>query len=329
VLESARLPQVFTPSTVAGQGWDGSSRRQATKSRGVSQHRKISCGVAVGVYDKHPEPFLERLHQDNSSVPGQEIYCAGFELQEWRCTQFAQDLVAWLPDYGLIEEELRVHHGNAYEKLRQAALRVYTSEKYKKRGEAGEIALHAVCRTFFKTIPISPRVFYKSSSNDVVKSFDLVHARFPSKDSFEVWLGESKLYDDRIDAVSEAIKSVKDHIDRGFLTNQKLILGPQIPKSTPQYEKIVQIFATQATLDKFLEAAVFVVGILATSDAIQSATSIDKKYKDSTVAEIADLAKKITDSGLCKKIKIVLIYIPLKNKDQLVDAFDQKLKGLQ
>jgi uncharacterized protein DUF1837 len=34
-------------------------------------------------------------------------------------------------------------------------------EKYKNRGEAGEIALHAICRDYFDTMPISPRVFYK------------------------------------------------------------------------------------------------------------------------------------------------------------------------
>lgn len=35
--------------------------------------------------------------------------------------------------------------------------------------------LHAVCRDFFGTIPIAPRVFYLTSSNDVVKSFDMAH----------------------------------------------------------------------------------------------------------------------------------------------------------
>ncbi len=187
----------------------------------------------MSVYDFKPDRFLEQRHSDPKQSPKRDVYCAGFELAQWRCVPLAYHLVEWLPDYALAEDELRTHHGNAFVKLRQAAVRVYTSKKYEFRGEAGEIALHAICRDYFNTIPISPRVFFKSTSNDVIKSFDLVHARFPKDKPFEIWLGESKLYDDASAAISSAISSIKDHIDKGFLTNQKLLLGPQIPKSTP------------------------------------------------------------------------------------------------
>jgi Cap4 SAVED domain len=185
----------------------------------------------MALYDTKPDRFLECRYSVKTANPNVEIYCAGFELNTWRAAPFAYHLVEWLPDYALPEEELQaINHANAVVKLRQAAIRVYTSDKYKKRGEAGEIALHAICRDFFDTIPISPRVFYKSTSNDVIKSFDLVHARFPKNQPFEIWLGESKLYTNPADAMTDAIKSINDHIDRGFLTSQKLLLGPQIPK---------------------------------------------------------------------------------------------------
>lgn len=283
----------------------------------------------MSAYDVHPKPFLERLHQKSDTNPEEELYCAGFELEEWRCNQFADDLIGWLPDYGLAEEELKVDHANAYQKLKQAAARVYSSPKYKMRGEAGEIALHAICRTFFKTIPISPRVFYKSASNDAIKSFDLVHARFPVGSKLELWLGESKLYKDRNAAVAAAIESIEDHIEQGFLTNQKIILGPQIPKTTPKYDELIAIFESQASLDKLLEAAVFVVGILATSDAIQTAKSISEKYKTEAITELGKLAEKLSASGLCIKVRLVLIYVPLRDKDQFVAAFDARLKSLQ
>ncbi|MFX8000731.1 Hachiman antiphage defense system protein HamA, partial [Acinetobacter baumannii] len=87
-----------------------------------------------------------------------------------------------------------------------------------------EIALHAICREYFGTIPVAPRVFYKSSSNDPVKSFDLVHARFPSPETFQIWLGEAKFYADGPQAIAAAIASIKSHIERGFLTREKLLL---------------------------------------------------------------------------------------------------------
>jgi len=124
--------------------------------------------------------------------------------------------------------------------MEEAAARVYISEAYQTRGEVGEIALHVVCRDFFGTIPISPRVFYKSASNDVVKAFDMVHARFNSKGEFKIWLGESKIYEDGVSAAADAVKSIGAHIDNGFLTNEKILLGSQVPESTPNYAKVVQ-----------------------------------------------------------------------------------------
>jgi hypothetical protein len=283
----------------------------------------------MSVYTLPTEAFLEQIFCTAEENPDQELHCAGFELQEWRCTQLANYLISWLPDYGLAEEELQFDHVNAYEKLRQAAARVYTSEKYKDRGEAGEIALHAICRNHFKTIPISPRVFYKSSSNDVIKSFDMVHARFPGESKFEIWLGESKLFKDRDDALSEAIQSIKKHIDQGFLTNQKLLIGPQIPKSVPHHDEIRELFKSGVSLDKLLSTAVFVVGILANSDAIQPAKSSDQEYRSKVKLELSKLAAKLANSGLCATLKLVLIYVPLKDKNLLVEAFDKKLKGLQ
>lgn len=280
-------------------------------------------------YSHKPRRFLERLYFDESGNPVDNICCAGFELQAWRCVPFAEHLIEWLPEYALPEDELNVTHANIYVKLKKAAVRVYTSEKYKKRGEAGEITLHAICRDYFDTLPISPRVFYKSASNDVVKAFDMVHARFPAAGGVELWLGESKLYTDTKQAISEALKSVKEHLEQGFLKEQKLLIGPQIPKSTPRYQELMELFEPQTSLDKFISAGVFVIGILSNSDACEAAQRIDDAYKTALNTEFAGLKDSLTKSGLTKNIRVVLLYVPLADKDGLVTAFDTKLKGLQ
>lgn len=283
----------------------------------------------MGVYDHKPKRFLERLFFDEAGNPKQKICCAGFELEAWRCKPFASHLVEWLPEYALPEEELHVNHGNIYVKLQRAAIRVYTSPRYEKRGEAGEIAIHAICREFFETVPISPRVFYKTTSNDVIKAFDMVHARFPPSGGVELWLGESKLYEDTASAITDAIGSVSQHIEKGFLESQKLFLGPQIPKATPHYEELLELFQPQTSLDKFLASAVFVVGILSDSKAAKLAKKIDDGYLVALKRELAGISKKMEASGLAEKIRIALLYVPLATKAELVTAFDSKLKGLQ
>lgn len=283
----------------------------------------------MNVYDNKPERFLEHLHRAAVGSFSSELLCAGFEMGHWRCKPLAFHLAEWLPDYALPEEELRVNHGNILQKMNQAAIRVYTSEKYQKRGEAGEIALHAICRDFFGTIPISPRVFYKSASNDVVKAFDMVHARVPEGAPIEIWLGESKLWEDGSDAIADAISSIRKHIEAGFLSNEKLLVGPQIPKTTPRYPEIIEIFKKQTSLDALLKSAVFAVGILCDSGAARAARQRDPAYLEGTKRELALLSEAVSASGLPGTLRILLVYVPLAGKAELVKAFDERLKGLQ
>lgn len=233
----------------------------------------------------------------------------------------------WIADYALIEDDLKVNHTNMYVRLKQAAARVYTSEKYQSRGELGEIILHAICRDFFKTIPLAPRVFYLTASNDVVKSFDMAHVKYTDENELELWLGEAKLYKKPIEAITSAIASVQAHIDAGFLKNQKLLLGPQISKNIPRYDEIRSLLSDKTSLDKLFSSAVFPICIACDSKAVNEHTAHTKLYIESIKKEITTLQVKLADSDLPSKIRIMLIYVPLKSKTALAAAFDKKLKS--
>jgi hypothetical protein len=70
-----------------------------------------------------------------------------------------------------------------------------------------------------------------------------------------------------------------------------LLLGPQIPKTTPRYDELM--------------------------------------YLDGAKKELLALSESLSSSGLTSKLRIVLIYIPLAGKAELVQAFDARLKVLQ
>lgn len=280
-------------------------------------------------YANLPERLLTCLYNSKDEVDGQALYCAGFELQKWRCDALAAHIMEWIADYALVEEELNVSHANMYVRLRQAAIRIYTSDKYQKRGEVGEITLHAICRDFFKTIPFAPRVHYLTASNDVVKSFDMVHVRYMDEGTFELWLGEAKFYKDSEEAITSAIESVRTHIDSGFLKSEKLLLGPQISKDIPHYEEIRALFSQNTSLDKLFETAVFPICIASDSDAVAKHKKHDPQYIAAVQAELTKLQQKLKASGLPEKIRVMLIYVPLGSKDALAAAFDKLLKGLQ
>lgn len=278
-------------------------------------------------YEIAPKCILIRITESNERL---ESYCAGFELSEWRCSGFADNLIEWIIDYSLKSDELRdTNHANTFVRLKQAASRVYTSEKYERRGEVGEIAAHAVCRTYFNTIPVAARVNYLSASNDPVKAFDLVHVRYVGDGDIELWLGEAKFFKDRNDAIKDAITSIKGHITAGFLRNEKLLLGPQVSNDIPYSGRIKNLLSAESSLDDLIASAVFPVLIAANSDATATHVSASDDYSAEVDAEMKALWGTLKASGLTEKIRIKLIYVPLGDKDSLNKAFDERLKGLQ
>lgn len=279
-------------------------------------------------YALKPNALFKRLDGQPPLVD-YHAYCVGFECEAWRCDAYADHLMDWIIDYALKAEELKtLTHVNSYVRLKEAAARIYKSEHYETRGEVGEISIHAICRGFFDTIPFAPRVFYLTSSNEVVKSFDMVHVRYLSDDDLELWLGEAKFYKSRSAAVASAITSVKAHIDKGFLKNEKLLLGPQVSTAIPSYDKIRQLLSQEESLDTLFNKAVFPIFIATDSSAVNQHKSVTAGYVSEVAKELASLADAVAESGLAQKIKLMLIYVPLKSKDDLAAAFDKRLKGL-
>lgn len=262
-----------------------------------------------------------------------EAYCAGFELSEWWCDGLADNLIEWIVDYALKSDERNsLDSTNSYVRLRQAAARVYTSPKYERRGEVGEIAAHAICRKYFGTIPVAPRLNYLSASNDPVKAFDLVHVRYTGAiddNDVELWLGEAKFFKDRNAAIRDAIISIRSHIMKGFLKNEKLLLGPQVSKDIPHSDKIKELLSSEVSLDQLIKQAVFPVLIAANSDATSKHSHPNEAYTEEVQTEMSELWAKLHASGLTNQIKLFLIYVPLGDKDKLNSAFDKRLKGLQ
>lgn len=270
---------------------------------------------------------MTELSYETDTIPATGLYSAGFELGVWRCDALADHLIEWMVEYALHEEELSVNHGNMYVRLKEAAARIYNSKHYEKRGEIGEIAMHAICRQFFNTIPLAPRVFYLTASNEVVKSFDLVHVGYNEKIP-ELWLGEAKFFEKGVDGARAAVQSLNTHLEAGFLRNEKLILGPQISRNVPMYQEIRDILSAKTSLDKLFETAIFPICIACDSAATVSAKNICEEYLESLKLEIEEMSKIIAKSELPKKVRLVLLHLPLGSKQNLANAFDARLRGI-
>jgi hypothetical protein len=278
-----------------------------------------------------PDPFLDARPLD--CEPGSQLscICPGFELRKWRYERLAGHLMDWLPDFAIRHDELpeKIRSTTDYRKLtEQSVERIYKTHKSDVRGEIGELLLHAICRQFSGTFPSVSKVYYKDSSNDVVKGFDLVHTRYnQSSDSLELWLGEAKFYKSATDAMNDAVKSIQKHLDSGFLTSEKILISNKVSSDTPGYSQLKKLFDKDTPLDQIFRR--LVIPILIAFDCDSTASYVDDtSYNEALSAEIKKLQRSLL-SKLPTDISIFCFYFPMATKDTLVAHFDSRLSGFR
>lgn len=256
------------------------------------------------------------------------VPCARFEDGEWRSRRLAHHLTDWLPEFVFRPDDLPSKIANTTEVrqlMERAVAHLYSAGAQSRRGELGELLLHVCCRQFFGTFPAVSKLFYKTSSNEVVKGFDLAHVRTTSGEH-EVWLGEAKFYRDGSRAIAEAIKSVRLHLERGFLKGEKIMLGGKISPSTPGYERLQWMFDVDTPLDEIFDR--IVVPILITFESNSCSRYRDEaNYETELETELVALDDRFSGHGI--PVSIMKIMLPMKSKAALQAEFDRRLGFLR
>ena len=276
-----------------------------------------------------PKPFLKSRFSQRDASQRLVCVCPGFELKRWRYERLAAHLMDWLPDFAIRHDDLpkKIESITEFRKLIEIATkRVYDTDKTANRGELGELLLHAICRQFSGTFPTISKVYYKTSSNEVVKGFDLVHTRYDrNTKELQLWLGEAKFYKDGARAVTDAIQSISKHLDAGFLTNEKILLGGKISKDTPGYSKLEWLFEKDTPLDKIFERLIIPI-LIAYNSNHTAAYNDDITYNKRVLAEIEAFQKRFKQK-LPNDLSVYCFYVPMDSKEALIRSFDKKLGG--
>lgn len=278
---------------------------------------------------QHPAEFLTvRVHTLEPSI-GLTGLCAGYEAGEWRCAQLANHLLEWLPEFALNHSEREgICSHNAVALIAQAAKTVYTSEKYQKRGEIGELLLHIGIRQVFKTIPVISKYFYKDSGNDTVKGFDAVHV-IASDETLELWLGEVKFYKDINSAIKDVVKELAAHTKRDYLRSEFAAITNKIDDSWPYAKKLGKLLHKSTSLDEVFDSLCIPVFLTYESPTIASYAAVTKEFKEDFDQEVKHYHSTFLKQPLPTNIKIHLFLFPMKLKDALLQEFDKRLKACQ
>ena len=255
--------------------------------------------------------------------------CAGYELGVWRADTLADHLIESLPDFCLTYSEYNeLDHKSAVRLLRQAARLVYKTDKFKNRGEFGELLLHVILKSYMQTLPAVSKIYYKDAVNDTVKGFDAVHV-VPTDAGLELWLGEVKFYGDISDAIRDVAAELEKHLEVDYLRSEFLAITNKLDDTWPHVEKLKLLLDEKTSLDQVFKA--FCIPVLLTYDGSVTgkATSSDDPYLPDLEVELRAIAARFSAKTAGVNHRIHLFLIPLKTKQRLVKRLDQKLKAWQ
>lgn len=275
-------------------------------------------------------PLPTKLLQRIVDLPGDPVaiaLCPDFERGAWRGKKLVEHLFDWLPDVALRPRERQQFLYEPRKTLAMSCRRVFDTDDPSKRGEIGEILLHAACRQEFETASFVARLFYKMRSNDSVTSVDVVHVRFNQPEQkLELWLGEAKMYDDCRAARYRAYESVKPLWDADFLHEMKALIGPKIEDEAPYSQDLARLFADEVSLDQIVSRIVIPICIAADFKPTADGRERTSDYIQQVEAEL-QAARSYLLTKIPTDIRFVVIFVPLGSKAALEQAVNQHIES--
>jgi hypothetical protein len=276
-----------------------------------------------------PNQFLEVRAHHLDLACGYSGLCVGYERGNWRGEQLADHAMEWLPEFALTASECeKLGHANAVAFIRRAAHNVYRSQKFKNRGEFGELFLHIAVRQVFKSLPAISKIYYKSATNETVKGFDAVHV-VGDKDNMELWIGEAKFYSDIGPAIKDVVKEIHAHTQTDYLRGEFALITNKIDGRWPHAAALKTLLDPNTSLDKVFKRACIPVLLTYDSSVVGRFSECNGPYAKAFKAEILKHHKSFTSQNLPSGIRIHLFLLPLEEKKKLIAILDRKLKKWQ
>lgn len=277
-----------------------------------------------------PERFLLARVRDLGLEPPLTALCARYDGGRWRDSEFASYLFDFLPEFCLSYSELKSFNaGSGRRLLRKAALLVYGSDKYRLRGEFGELLLHAVVREEFGSEPAVSKLFFKGTVDEAVKGFDCVHIVSTQNGDLELWLGEVKFYGEISAAMTAVTGELQAHVDRDWLRSEFLLVGNRIDDNWPHAEALRRLIDEREPLDHVFERIRIPVLLTYDSETVKAHSSEHGGYPQAFETEVREMQARFASRDLPTDVLIHLILVPLLSKADFVQRLDEKLKAWQ
>ena len=275
-------------------------------------------------------PFKSELVlEEKISDSSLRAYHVGFDQSQFRLDPLVDVIRRVIPEFSL-----GYHDGRSIpltmmvEKLKEAAETVFLTDKYKLRGEFGELILHLLLRDFCNSIPLISKLYFKDAHNVPVHGFDGVQITIEG-DEKKLWLGESKLYKDPKAGVKELAKDVKKHVQADYLRKEFALISRKLPESTPEIEYWRNLMDKHQTLDKIYSSVVIPLVCTYSSALFKKHSSDSNAYFKDFSEECQKLKSHFDSHCISTNVELILLLLPVPDKDELNTSLDKRLKSMQ
>lgn len=281
--------------------------------------------------EKRSKPFnSDRLlteitiRNDDRNV---KLYACDYELSRYRDHELVNIICDTIYEFATGDYSNTVKPQELRRRLIEAAKSVYTTEKYSRRGELGELVLHFILRDWYNSIPLLSKIFYKSADNENVKGFDCVHV-LDSSDKDVLFLGESKFYKNGKEGLADLAKDIGKHIEENFLKREMEIVHKKISLDNEIGSKWKSKLSPGVSLDSILSKVILPLLCVYESDSIKKYTKRDDEFIRSLQDEIDGFLKNFKYKSEIK-VEFHIVFVPIEDKDKLIKLFNEQLKKMQ
>jgi len=277
-------------------------------------------------------PFQSHLVLDEHILEARlRAYYVGFDQRQFRLQALADVIISVVPEFALgFYQGPSIPLASIVPRLREAARRIYSTDKYQTRGEFGELILHLLLRDFCRSVPLVSKINFKDADNSTVHGFDAVHV-VADASTRQLWLGESKLYDNGPSGIQDLLEDLRKHLTADYLRREFALISPKLPGSFPDIEHWRTLLHEHQPLDSVFQSVWIPMLCTFSSTFHQQHSDNTQECLEAFASECRALHHSFEHRArpAHPTVNILLLLLPIASKAQLVETLHQRLRAMQ
>lgn len=258
-------------------------------------------------------------------------FCVGFDQKRFRLSELAEVISNAIPEFALgphVDGEPGMNQ--MVDRLREAARRIYLTDKYKRRGEFGELILHLLLRDFCGSVPLLSKIYFKDAHNAAVHGFDGVHVVLKGKRK-ELWLGESKMYTNGNAGVDDLVLDLEKHLERDYLRGEFELILSKLPARDADIEYWRRALHKHKKLEDILDSVCVPMVCTYTGDCYAGHSDNTAPFLAEFKSECEKLRARFEKGKMKIKtnVDVILLLVPVKSKPDLVKELHERLGAMR